>query len=273
MTKLEFILRRLMKEIGICNRLHHSKKVSQLSQKLIQDEIKLGEIIWREIIGIAELKDAYQKLNSLVNKEEDIKLSHKNKLKKNELLKREAESIEGEADQKIKSLYKFQGDLSEELIDIKRKSQEYEAICADLRKKFINPNNEISEEIIEEIKSQYTETRQLLVKLKLKDQQARNQLEKTKGQLQEILTSTSRMNSEIMSKVSKSSKDLASNTTEFEAIQGYKEKAYMKIGAFLVQNFNSDDPSIISIKEKFKIRPSESERLQRSIQYHHILAS
>ena len=53
MTKLEFILRRLMKEIGICNRLHHSKKVSQLSQKLIQDEIKLGEIIWREIIGIA----------------------------------------------------------------------------------------------------------------------------------------------------------------------------------------------------------------------------
>ena len=81
------------------------------------------------------------------------------------------------------------------------------------------------------------------------------------------------MNSEIMSKVSKSSKDLASNTTEFEAIQSYKEKAYMKIGAFLLQNFNSDDPSIISIKEKFKIRPSEIVRLQRSIQYHHILAS
>ena len=258
-----------MKEIGICNRLHHSKKVSQLSQKLIQDEIKLGEIIWGEIIGIAELDDAYQKLNSLVNKEEDIKLSHKNKLKKNELLNREAESIEGEADQKIKSLYKFQGDLSEELIEIKRKRQEYEAICADIRKEFITPNNEISEEI----KSEYTETRQLLVKLKLKDQQAWNQLEKTKGQLQEILTSTSRMNSEIMSKVSKSSKDLASNTTEFEAIQRYKEKAYMKIGAFLVQNFNSDDPSIISIKEKFKIRPSEIVRLQRSIRYHQILAS
>lgn len=273
MTTLEFILRRLMKKLGICNRLHHSKKVSKLSQKLIQSEINLGEIIWREISDIAELDDSYHKLKSLVNKEENIRLSHKNKLNENKLLKREAESIEDEADKKIKSLYKFQRDLSEELIGIKRKSQECETTCTDLRKKFINSTNEISKEIIEELKSQYTKTRQLLVNLKLKEQQKSNQLEKTQKELQEILNSTSRMNSEIMSKVSKSSKDVSSHTAEFEAIQSYKEKVYMKIGAFLFMNLNSEDPSIISIKEKFKIRPSESERLKRSIQYHHILAS
>ena len=44
-------------------------------------------------------------------------------------------------------------------------------------------------------------------------------------------------------------------------------------GAGSVSMLICEDPSIISIKEKFKIRPSESERLKRSIQYHHILAS
>ena len=163
MTTLEFILRRLMKEIGLCNRLHHSKKVSKLSQKLIQSEINLGGIIWREISDITELDDSYHKLKSLVNKEEDIRLSHKNKLKENKLLRGEAESMEDEADQKIKSLYKFQRDLSEELIDIKRKRQECDITCTDLRKKFITSTNEISKKIIEELKSQYTKTRQLLV--------------------------------------------------------------------------------------------------------------
>ena len=73
MTTLEFILRRLMKELGICNRLHHSKKVSKLSQKLIQSKINLGGIIWREISDITELDDSYHKLKSLVNKEENIR--------------------------------------------------------------------------------------------------------------------------------------------------------------------------------------------------------
>ena len=61
--------------------------------------------------------------------------------------------MEDEADKKIKSLYKFQRDLSEELIGIKRKSQEYDTTCTDLRKKFINSTNEISKEMIEELKS------------------------------------------------------------------------------------------------------------------------
>ena len=76
MTTLEFILRRLMKELGICNRLHHSKKVSKLSQKLIKSEINLGEIIWREISDITELDDSYHKLKSLVNKEEAVSYTH-----------------------------------------------------------------------------------------------------------------------------------------------------------------------------------------------------
>ena len=59
-----------MKEIGICNRLQHSRKASLLSQKLNNNIISLGVKTWEEVGEIDQLDETYQELQSLFNSQE-----------------------------------------------------------------------------------------------------------------------------------------------------------------------------------------------------------
>ena len=56
MTTFGFIVRRIIKEIGICNRQEHSKRASKLSQKITTAKAHLGSLVWEEINEISDLK-------------------------------------------------------------------------------------------------------------------------------------------------------------------------------------------------------------------------
>ena len=59
-----------MKEIGICNRLQHSRKASLLSQKLNNNIISLCKK-WEEVGEIDQLDETYQELQSLFNSQKN----------------------------------------------------------------------------------------------------------------------------------------------------------------------------------------------------------
>ena len=75
MTTFGFIVRRIIKEIGICNRQEHSKRASKLSQKIIDTKVHLGSLVREEINEISELKEVYLELKNLTKKQENIKIA------------------------------------------------------------------------------------------------------------------------------------------------------------------------------------------------------
>ena len=113
-----------MKEIGICNRLQHSRKASLLSQKLNNNIIGLGVKTWEEVGEIDQLDETYQELQSLFNSQERIRSSLQKKIQTYESLKSETEHIEDKASQRIKSIHEAQGQLSKEILTIKKEIKE-----------------------------------------------------------------------------------------------------------------------------------------------------
>ena len=262
-----------MKEIGICNRLQHSRKASLLSQKLNNNIISLGVKTWEEVGEIDQLDETYQELQSLFNSQEKIRSSLQIKLQTYESLKSETEHKEDKASQRIKSIHEAQGQLSKEILTIKKDIKDSEIICNDIRKKFTDSTAHYSEEKTELLKSKYTKERQRLANLNLSEKRAQSLIKKTENELHSFLDATRLKNSGIMNKVSKSSKDIAAYEAKLDALEGSKKKAFRKIGSFIFEKFQSDDPHIISLMKKLKLRPSEAVRLTRVIKHHSILAS
>ena len=273
MTTFGFILRRIIKEIGICNRLEHSKKASKLSQKLTANKVALGALVWTETKKISELKDLYLELRNLTKKQEDIKIAQKNIIEKNNSLKSKVEKIESNSTKNIDQSHKEKGDLSLELRELKKQLQETEEECKKIRKQFIGPDADQENEKIEDLKSLYTKERQKLVKLRIDLQEKNYHIQKSDEKLRKILDVTKVEISENMNEFSKASKNVASHNAEIEAIESAKEKFYKDIGSFIIENLDKNDPNILSLKEKYKLSSRTHKQLIQSMDHHSVLAN
>ena len=273
MTTFGFIVRRIIKEIGICNRQEHSKRASKLSQKITDTKVHLGSLVWEEINEISELKEVYLELKSLTKKQENIKSAQVEFIESNNELKLKVEKIEFDSTQNINLTYKEKGDLSLELSELKKQIHETEEECKKIRKRFIGVDNSQENETVETFKSLYTKERQKLVKLRLELEEKNKLIKKLNEKLNKILEATKLEISETMNEVSKASKKVASQSAEIEAIESSKKEFFIDIGTFIFKNLESTDPNLQSLKEKYKLSSRGHKQLIQSMDHHSILAS
>lgn len=273
MTTFGFIVRRIIKEIGICNRQEHSKRASKLSQKITDTKVHLGSIVWEEINEISELKEVYLELKSLTKKQENIKIAQVAFIESNNELKLKVEKIEFASTQNINLAYKEKSDFSLELSELKKQIQETEDVCKKIRKRFIGPDNSQENETVETFKSLYAKERQKLVKLRLELEEKNRLIKKLNERLNKILEDTKLEISETMNEVSKTSKKVASQSAEIEAIESSKKEFLIDIGTFILKNLEHSEPDLQSLKDKYKLNSRGHKQLIKSMGHHLILAS
>ena len=90
--------------------------------------------------------------------------------------------------------------------------------------------------------------------------------------LNKILEATKLEISETMNEVSKTSKKVASQSAEIEAIESSKKEFFIDIGTFILKNLENSDPNLQSLKEKYKLNLRENKQLIQSMDHHSILA-
>ena len=90
--------------------------------------------------------------------------------------------------------------------------------------------------------------------------------------LNKILEATKLEISETMNEVSQTSKKVASQSAEIEAIESSKKEFFIDIGTFIFKTLENSDPNLQSLKEKYKLNSRGHKQLIQSMDHHSILA-
>ena len=110
-----------------------------------------------------------------------------------------------------------------------------------------------------------------MLKLRVKENDLK--IERTERNLKNFKSDTRYQISEAMNKVTKSAKLVATYSAKIGSIETAKKEIYMKIGSYLSDDKNSNNPQIIEVLNKNKLIMSKIKGLNKSIMFHRSLGT
>ena len=278
MTSIGFIVRRLLKSIGVCDKQNHNITASRLIYLLSEKEETLGCNSWEDTREIVQLSGNYWELKELFHEQENLEMEAKKIRDQNDLLTHEADDLTAESESSMISVSNQKNNLIQKSIELNNEIKSQEENCETLKKQFIALSVNLkktgttektleSQNTIEHLKDEYTQGRKKIGMLRLRIKENDLKTERTELKLKNLKMDSRDQISETMNKVTKSAKLVATYSAKIGSIEAAKQEIYMKIGSFLSVNENSNNPQIIGVLTKNKLIVDKIKGLKKSIVY------
>ena len=278
MTSIGFIVRRLLKSIGVCDKQNHNITASRLIYQLSEKEETLGCNSWEDTREIAQLSEKYWKLKELFHEQENLEMEAKKIRDQNDLLTHEADDLTAESESSMISVNNQKNNRIQKSIEINNEIKSLEENCETLKNQFIalsvnlektgtTEKNLESQNTIEHLKDEYTQGRKKIRLLKLRVKENDLKIERTELKLTNLKIGSRDQISEAMNKVTKSAKLVATYSAKIGSIEAAKQEIYMTIGSFLSANENNNNSQIIGVLTKNKLIVDKIKGLKKSIVY------
>ena len=275
MTSIGFIVRRLLKSIGLCDKQTHNITASRLAHLLSEKEESLGFSSWEDTNEILQLSENYWELKELFHEQENLEMDAQKIKERNDHLTHKANELETDSESSLFSVSTEKNNLIQKSIELNNKIKSEEEHCETTKKRFIALNRNLhkseTQNNIENLKDEYTLGKQRIGKLKLQIKENDLRLERAERKIKDFKINTRDEISEAMNKVTKSSKLVADYSAKVGAIETAKKEICMKIGSFLSNDENSNNPQIIAVLNKNKLLMDKIKDLKKSITFHKIL--
>jgi len=279
MTSIGFIVRRLLKSIGVCNKQNHDITASRLVHLLSEKEETLGCNSWEDTREIVQLSEKYWELKELFHEQENLEMEAKKIRDQNDHLTHEADDLTAESESSMISISNQKNNLIQKSIELNNEIKSQEENCETLKKQFIALSVNLkktgtaektleSQNTIEHLKDEYTQGRKKIGTLRLRVKENDLKTERTVLKLKNLKIDSRNQISEAMNKVTKSAKLVATYSAKIGSIEAAKQEIYMKIGSFLSVNENSNNPQIMGVLTKNKLIADKIKGLKKSILYH-----
>lgn len=284
MTSIGFIVRKLLKSIGVCNKQNHDITASRLVHLVSEKEETLGCNSWEDIREILQLSEKYWELKGLFHEQESLEMEAKISREKNDHLTHEADDLTAESESSMISVSTKRNNLIQKSIELNNEMKSKEEHCETSKSQFIalsvnlkqtNATDEVldTQNNIEQLKNEYTQGRKKIGTLKLRVKENDLKIERTELKLKDLKIDTREKISAAMNKVTKSAKLVATYSAKIGSIEAAKKEIYMKIGSFLSANENANNPKIIGVLNKNKLIMEKIKGLKKSIRFHRSLGT
>ncbi len=284
MTSIGFIVRRLLKSIGVCDKQNHNITASRLIYLLSEKEETLGCNSWEDTREIVQLSGNYWELKELFHEQENLEMEAKRIREQNDHLTHEAADLTADSESSLISVNNQKNNLIQKSIELNNEIKSQEENCETLKKQFIALSVNLkktdttektleSQNNIEHLKDEYTQGRKKIGMLRLRVKENDLKIERTELKLKTLKIDSRDQISEAMNKVTKSAKLVATYSAKIGSIEATKQEIYMKIGSFLSVNENNNNPQIIGILTKNTLIVEKMKGLKKSILYHRALGT
>ena len=284
MTSIGFIVRKLLKSVGVCNKQNHYITASRLVYLLTEKKETLGCNSWEDTREILQLSENYWELKRLFNEQENLEIEDKRIREQNDDLTHKADSLTAKSETSMTSISTEKNKLIQKSIELNNEIKSKEEHCELSKSQFIalsvnlkktDDNEEASEtqNNVERLKDEYTQGRKKIGMLKLRVKENDLKIERTERNLKNFKSDTRNQISEAMNKVTKSAKLVATYSAKIGSIETAKKEIYMKIGSYLSDDKNSNNPQIIEVLNKNKLIMSKIKGLNKSIMFHRSLGT
>lgn len=284
MTSIGFIVRRLLKSIGVCNKQNYDITASRLVYLLSEKEETLGCNSWEDTREILQLSENYWGLKGLFHEQENLEMEAKIIRDQNDHLTHETDGLTAESESSMISVSTKRNNLIQKSIELNNEIKSEEEHCETSKNQFIAlsinlKKNDVTEEAldtqnnIEHLKDKYTQGRKKIGTLKLRVKENDLKIERTELKLKNLKINTRDQISVAMNKVTKSAKLVATYTAKIGSIETAKKEIYMEIGSFISANENSNNPQIIGVLNKNKLIVGKIKRLKKLIMFHRHLGT
>lgn len=287
MNTFEFVIRRVLRAVGIVNERNHLHVASQQTHYLSEAEDMLGKIAWKDVADVPELAEEYWKIKEIESQQASLQDDITGIEATNQRLNAERDELELESENSLAAITLKKTEAMRRAIS-QMHDVELSRGAAELTKKKYSglriklkvlTDEATSEAEISAVQAQMNELKLDYARDKKKVEALAENIRATEAEVAQIeqeieslRTDARARMAEMMNKVSRSSKLVADYTARIGSLEANKRALATKIGAFLAANYKSTDPDLAPILRKYRNILSKIDALRSSIGRRRLLA-
>ena len=277
----------MLRSFGFANERHQMRIASQESHYLNEAEDMLGRIAWKDVGEVPELAEEYWKIKEIGLQQEKLEAEIKGIEEANEALTDKRDTLEFDSEDKLNAITGKKTESMRKAIEQMHELEASRTAAALTKKKYSGLRIKfklLDQEgagpdkttpvvrAMEKLKVQYGEDKKRITDLTNEIHGAEVRVQQIEEKIEIIRNDARKKMSEMMNRVSKSSKQVADFTARIGALEVTKHALCYKIGCFLSANYKSGDADLQPLMRKYRNILAKIQQLRQSIHYRRILA-
>lgn len=287
MNTLEFIIRRAARAVGLCNERNHLRVASQQAQYLTEAEDLLGRIAWKDVEDVPELGEEYWKIKGMFAEQDKLKAEISELESTDDNLTARREKLESNSDRLLTEANTEKTTIMRKAIALMHNVESAKAEAELIKKKYsglklkrasVVESEGMTPEVTEidstmaSLKTAYSKQKKEGLELSQTIEKSEQRVAELDASIEQIRKEARNSMSQMMGKVTKSSKVVADFTAQLGALDSDMKLLFFKVGGFLSANARSNSADLQPVLRKHRNILGKIKALRKSINRHRILA-